>query len=144
MSGKKLPKNIDFAAGFFSTPASDEQEEAIVEKITVPVQIPTENPSTEDSQKEEPAEKPKKNLGGRPKKDGLKNEQFTLTMNPETYEKLKIIADSYTRGNFSALIDDAIKVYCREKDIDLAEIKIDDSKLDIYRKRQEKKASKKK
>ena len=100
-----------------------------------PVQVPAENQSTEKS---------KKNSGGRPKKDGLKNEQFTLTMNPETYEKLKIIAYDYTRGNFSALIDEAIKVYCKEKNIDLSKIEIDDSKLDIYRKRQEKKASKKK
>ena len=144
MAGKKLPKNVDFAAGFFSTPASDEQEEAVVEKITAPAPVPTETPSEEEPKKEEPTEEPQKNLGGRPKKDGLKNEQFTLTMNPETYEKLKVIADDYTRGNFSALIDEAIKVYCKEKDIDLAKIEVEESKLDVYRKRQEKKASKKK
>ena len=102
MSEKKLPKHMDFAAGFFTTPASDAQNEAVVEKLITPVQVPAENQSTEKS---------KKNSGGRPKKDGLKNEQFTLTMNPETYEKLKIIAYDYTRGNFSALIDEAIKVY---------------------------------
>lgn len=135
MSEKKLPKHMDFAAGFFTTPTSDAQNEAVVEKLITPVQVPAENPSTE---------KPKRNLGGRPKKDGLKNEQFTLTMNPETYEKLKIIAYEHTNQNFSALINEAIKVYCKEKDIDLSKIEIDDSKLDIYRKRQEKKASKKK
>ena len=144
MAGKKLPKNVDFAAGFFSSPAPDEKEEAVAEKITAPVPVPTDKPSAEKSKSESKPAKPQKNLGGRPKKDGLKNEQFTLTMNPETYEKVKIIADDYTRGNFSALIDEAIKVYCKEKDIDLAEIKVEESKLDIYRKKQEKKANKKK
>lgn len=85
-----------------------------------------------------------KNLGGRPKKDGLKNEQFTLTMHPELYEKLRIIAKEYTRGNFSALIDDAVKVYCSENGIDLSKIEVDPNTLDIYRQKQEKKAKRKK
>lgn len=85
-----------------------------------------------------------KNLGGRPKKDGLKNEQFTLTMHPELYEKLRIIAKEYTRGNFSALIDDAVKVYCSENGINLTEIEVDPNTLDIYRQKQEKKAKRKK
>lgn len=93
---------------------------------------------------EKPQKNHKKNLGGRPKKEGLKNEQFTLTMHPEMYEKLKLIAADYTRGNFSALIDDAIKAYCREMHIDLTSIKVEESKLDTYRKKQEKKAKKKK
>lgn len=92
---------------------------------------------------EKPQKKHKKNLGGRPKKEGLKNEQFTLTMHPEMYEKLKLVATDYTRGNFSALIDAAIKVYCKEMHIDLTSIKVEESKLDIYRKKQEKKAKKK-
>lgn len=85
-----------------------------------------------------------KNLGGRPKKDGLKNEQFTLTMHPELYEKLRIIAKEYTRGNFSALIDDAVKVYCSKNGINLTEIEVDPNTLDIYRQKQEKKAKRKK
>lgn len=138
MAGRKLPKDVDFAAGFFSRPDPDEQEEVTQEKISVPSLVSTEKWSDKKSKTGQ------KNLGGRPKKEGLKNEQFSLTMNPETYEKLKLIADERTRGNFSALIDDAIKVYCREKKINLAEIKVEDSKLDIYRKRQEKKSNKKK
>ncbi len=144
MAGKKLPKNIDFAAGFFSRSTSNAQEETGGEKITAPVPVPTEKPSEEEVKTDAKIEVPQKNLGGRPKKDGLKNEQFTLTMNPEIYEKLKIIADEHTRGNFSALIDEAIKVYCIKNNIDLAEIEVPESRLEIYRKKQEKKANKKK
>ena len=109
MAGKKLPKDVDFAAGFFSQPAvaDDDSAAAVVEKITAP-----KTTTQEPEKKEEPTET--KNLGGRPKKDGLKNEQFTLTMNPETYEKLRIVAEEQTRGNFSALIDEAIKA-CKQK-----------------------------
>ena len=142
MAGKKLPKNVDFAAGFFSTPASDEPEAATTEKITAPAQVTTEKTSKKDDKPE--ITEPTKNLGGRPKKDGLKNEQFTLTMNPETYEKLKIVAGNLTRGNFSALIDDAIKVYCKEININLAEIEVDPQIIELYRKKQEKRANKKK
>lgn len=132
MAGKKLPKDIDFAAGFFSSSPleSNSEEEVVAEKIVAP--------------KQNSMQKPKKNLGGRPKKEGLKNEQFTLTMHPLMYEKLKLIAADYTRGNFSALIDEAIKAYCREMHIDLTSIEVEESKLDIYRKKQERKANKKK
>ena len=137
MAGKKLPKDVDFAAGFFSkSDSSDETVEAVTEKITAPAPT-TEKPTA----KNEPTEP--KNLGGRPKKDGLKNEQFTLTMNPETYEKLKIVAEEHTRGNFSGLIDEAIKAYCREKDINLAEIEVDPQILEMYRQKQAKKSKKK-
>ena len=137
MAGKKLPKDVDFAAGFFSKSASaDETVEAVTEKITAPAPT-TEKPTS----KKEPTEP--KNLGGRPKKDGLKNEQCTLTMNPETYEKLRIVAEEHTRGNFSGLIDEAIKAYCREKDINLAEIEVDPQILEMYRQKQAKKSKKK-
>lgn len=142
MAGKKLPKNVDFAAGFFSTPPSEEPEEAVSEKIVAPAPVPTESPVVEE-QETEPKE-PAKNLGGRPKKEGLKNEQFTLTMNPETYEKLRIIADDHTRGNFSALIDEAIKVYCKENNINMADIEVPETILEAYRIKQEKKSKKKK
>lgn len=139
MAGKKLPKNVDFAAGFFSQSVQEEssvaETETIVEKITAPVT--KENPSDTDT---EPIHK---NLGGRPKKEGLKNEQFTLTMNPETYEKLRIIAAEHTRGNFSGLIDEAIKSFCREHSIDLSGITVEPEILEIYRQRQNKKSKKK-
>lgn len=136
---KKLPKNSDLAAGFFSKPApADEasKEAVVIEKITAPATV-----KEKATEKEEPAEP--KNLGGRPKKDGLKNEQFTLTMNPETYEKLRIVAEERTRGNFSALIDDAIKAYCRETGINLADVKVEESILEMYRTKQAKKSKKK-
>ena len=151
MAGKKLPKDVDFAAGFFCSEddpvnpdnnnpdtenPADETVEAVTEKITAPAPT-TEKPTA----KNEPTEP--KNLGGRPKKDGLKNEQFTLTMNPETYEKLRIVAEEHTRGNFSGLIDEAIKAYCREKDINLAEIEVDPQILEMYRQKQAKKSKKK-
>ena len=147
---KKLPKNADLAAGFFSSTENNDS----VETITAPAPT-TEHPAVEDTQELPPAEEKKeptktepeettetKNLGGRPKKDGLKNEQFTLTMNPETYEKLRIVADEQTRGNFSALIDNAIKAYCKTNEIDLAAIEVEPQILEMYRQKQAKKSKK--
>jgi hypothetical protein len=138
MAEKKLPKNIDLAAGFFSAPATKEEPsaETATEKITAPAAVKKKAPS-------KAAQPEPKNVGGRPKKEGLKNEQFTLTMNPEIYEKLRIVANEHTRGNFSGLIDEAIKAFCREHNIDLAAIKVDPQILDIYRQRQERKSNKK-
>lgn len=137
MAGKKLPKNVDFAAGFFSSSDSTgDAAESVTEKITAPTSM-VEKPA----EKEDPTKQ--KNLGGRPRKDGLKNEQFTLTMNPETYEKLRIVAEEHASGNFSRLIDDAIKAYCKEKGINLAEIKVDPQILDMYRQKQDNKRKKK-
>ena len=134
MAGKKLPKDVDFAAGFFSKSASaDETVEAVTEKITAPAPT-TEKPTA----KNEPTEP--KNLGGRPKKDGLKNEQFTLTMNPEKYEKLRIVAKEYTNGNFSALIDEAIDVFCKKNKINLSSIEVDNKIMEVYRQKQDKKS----
>ena len=41
MAGKKLPKDVDFAAGFFSQPAvaEDDSAAAVVEKITAPKKL---------------------------------------------------------------------------------------------------------
>ena len=138
MAGKKLPKDVDFAAGFFSQPAvaDDDSAAAVVEKITAP-----KTTTQEPEKKEKPTET--KNLGGRPKKDGLKNEQFTLTMNPETYEKLRIVAEEQTRGNLSALIDEAIKAYCKAEEIDLSTIEVEPQILEMYRQKQAKKSKKK-
>lgn len=136
MAGKKLPKDVDFAAGFFSQPASQTDEPKVInEKITAPAEKTT---STE--KKRTPA---KKNAGGRPIKQGLKNEQFSLTMNPETYEKLRIIASDRCGGNFSRLIDNAITVYCKENNINLSDIEVPTEILETYKERQEKKRSKK-
>lgn len=84
----------------------------------------------------------KKNLGGRPRKNGLKNAQFTLTMNPELYEKLRIIANKYARGNFSALIDEAIRSFCREHDLDLSTVEVPQELIEKHKKKQEKKKKK--
>lgn len=142
MAGKKLPKNVDLAsnvevaAGFFTGTTPAETETDRTEKPTEPQDA--ENPSTTKTTTKE-----KKNLGGRPKKDGLKNEQFTLTMHPEMYEKLRILAEEHTRGNFSGLIDEAIKSFCREHDIDLSAVQVAPEILDMYKKKQEKKNKKK-
>lgn len=136
MSRNKFQKDNDLAAGFFSAPTTTEMEQAVKEKITAPQE--NKKPSSTKGTENE-----KKNLGGRPRKVGLKNAQFTLTMNPEIYEKLRIIAAEYTRGNFSELIDKAIESFCREYKIDLSAIEVAPEILDIYRKKQEKKSNKK-
>ncbi len=140
MAAKKNIKNLDLAAGFFSQPVVEQKE-------TIKAETPKKESSTtkaalkEKPQKNEP--EPTKSVGGRPKKIGLKNEQFTLTMNPEMYEKLRIVANEHTRGNFSGLIDEAIKSFCRENNINLADIEVDSNVLDLYREKQEKKSKKK-
>ena len=125
MAGKKLPKDIDFAAGFFSNPGASDM---VSEQIAAP-------PSTTSSEIREKAKHP----GGRPKKEGLKNIQVSLTMHPEFYEKLRIVSDMYTMGNFSRLIEESAKSYCRENKINLSEITISDDILEMYKKRQQKK-----
>ena len=147
MAGKKLPKNVDLAsnsnvevaAGFFSdtSPAEPKAETNKKDPSATP------QPKAEKPTANKPATKEKKNLGGRPKKDGLKNEQFTLTMHPEMYEKLRILAEEHTRGNFSGLIDEAIKSFCREHDIDLSAVQVAPEILDMYKTKQEKKSKKK-
>lgn len=133
MAGKKLPKEVDFAAGFFSTPLSENNE---------PATSPT-GSKAEESPKPTISEH-KVNTGGRPKKETLKNEQYTLTMDPVLYEKLKIIAKERTRSNFSSLIDEAIKSYCREYNIDIASIEVESSIIDLYKEKQAKREKSKK
>lgn len=142
MAGKRFQKDVDLAskvevaAGFFTDTPPAEAETNKKEKPTKPQDA--EKPSTNKTTTTE-----KKNLGGRPKKDGLKNEQFTLTMHPEMYEKLRILAEEYTRGNFSGLIDEAIKSFCKEHEIDLSAVQVAPEILDMYKKKQEKKSKKK-
>ena len=132
MAKRKLPKDIDLtkkinpADGFFSTSLSDQKNEE---------NIPEEK--KEDEKKD-------KNLGGRPPKKGLKNEQFSLTMNPELYEKLRIVSKEQTGGNFSALIDLAIKTYCDINKIKLDKIKVESEILKAYKIKQDKKKNRKK
>ena len=125
MASKKLPQNIDLAsnlevaAGFFSNSsnsASDQKRDA------------------------SPSEKPKasKNPGGRPPKTGLKNEQFTLTMPPENFEKIRILAKQYADGNISRLISIAVESFCMEKDIDFSAMTVDPEIIERYKQKQEK------
>ncbi len=153
MAKKKISKDMDLAAGFFSQPASEDATPE--ESVTVVEEKPSETVETVEEKKTEPEsiekkkppkkedEAPSKNVGGRPKKDGLKNEQFTLTMNPEKYEKLKLIADEHTNSNFSRLIDEAISAFCRERNINLADIKVDPEIIKFYKEKQDKKSKKK-
>ena len=142
---KKISKDTDLAAGFFTqTVTSDEPTiEATASADIVDNNKLIPNLSEERSEDLE-AKASIKNVGGRPKKAGLKNEQFTLTMDPEMYEKLRLVADEYTRGNFSGLIDEAIRSFCRERGINLAEINVAPEILAIYQKKQEEKEEKRK
>lgn len=138
MAGKRLPKDIDLtkkinpADGFFSQSASPEKSDAGPEDEKISALV---------GSKAVPVNK---NTGGRPRKEGLKNEQFTLTMNPELFEKLRIVAKEQTYGNISALIDAAVKTYCRVNDINLAGIQVDPADLEAYRIKQEMKRNKNK
>lgn len=137
MAKKVLPKDIDLtqninpADGFFTTPDSekDKIKENGRKKLNAPVK-----PEVQE---------PKKNLGGRPPKNGLKNEQYTLTMHPKLYEKLRIIAQEKTGGNFSALVEMAIKTYCEANEINLDEIEVEPAILNAYQNKQDKKRNKK-
>ena len=133
MAKRKLPKDVDLtrkinpADGFFSNPVSGQKD-----------QENTSEEKTDTDGKQGDAEK-NKNLGGRPPKKGLKNEQFSLTMNPELYEKLRIVAQKQTGGNFSAFVDISIKSYCEANKIKLDKIKVDPAVLEAYRIKQDKK-----
>ena len=142
MSGRKLPKNIDLASnidvasGFFSDSVLVKKGSTNTEKITAPQDKEKKSSTATTTIK-------KKNLGGRPKKEGLKSAQFTVTMHPEMYEKIRIIANEHTSGNISRLIDASINSFCNEHHIDLSTIQIDSKKLDMYKKKQENKGKKK-
>lgn len=140
MAAKKLPKNLDLAnnvdvaAGFFSSSSQVTDSDKKAEPITI---------TPDEKEIDGNVSTTKKNLGGRPKKDGLKNEQFTLTMNPELYEKLRYIANDNTRGNISGLIEEAIKSFCRERNIDLSAIQVPQEVLEMYKQKQIRKSKKK-
>ena len=148
---KKLPPKVDLAAGFFSTPAVaedttviTEEEKNIVHAESTSTNVVKETAPTKDIKK---ATTDSKNLGGRPSKTSqnkLKNLQYTLTMHPKTYEQARVLAEQYTRGNFSALIFDALNSFCNEKNLVLDDIEVDEEIMEMYRVKQEKKDRKSK
>ena len=124
----------------FQVQVEEESSQVQVEEESSQVQAEEESSEVQVEEESSEVQNSNKNLGGRPKKIGLKNEQFTLTMDPEKYEKLRIIASEQTRGNFSALIDDAIRIYCQSMNIDLSTITVDEDILAFYRNKQERKS----
>lgn len=125
MAGRKLPKNLDLAAGFFS--------ETMAES-TAPPSKPSSNVNHEISEHTH-----KKHPGGRPKKDGLKSSQFSVTLNPLSYERMKSASDLLTGGNFSSLVYISVREYCKTHEIDLESIDIDPEIVKTYYDRQAKK-----
>ena len=129
MAGKKISKDMDFAAGFFSSSAS-KSFDGVAASIAAPSNSDTSNNKNAV----------KKHLGGRPRKEGLKNIQVSLTTPPELYEKVRILSEKYTSGNFSRfLMDECLKSFCRENNISLEDISIPDGVMDLYQNRQSKK-----
>ena len=129
MAGKKISKDMDFAAGFFSSSAS-KSFDGVAASIAAPSNSDTSNNKNAV----------KKHPGGRPRKEGLKNIQVCLTTPPELYEKVRILSEKYTSGNFSrVLMDECLKSFCRENNIYLEDISIPDGVMDLYQNRQSKK-----
>lgn len=140
MARKKIQKDTDFASGFFSNPNSSEPSE----RITAPITSLSESnsniqdvPSRSDSAV--PDQPLKKHPGGRPKKEGLKNIQVSLTIPPELYEKLRIVSEQYTDSNFSRFVIECVKFFCRENEINLDDIVIPDAILGLRKEQQKKK-----
>lgn len=148
---KKLPPKVDLAAGFFSTPAVTEDTSVVAEeekisthKKSTSLEVTKETIFSKDAQETDASSK---NLGGRPSKTSqnkLKNLQYTLTMHPKTYEQARVLAEQYTRGNFSALIFDALNSFCAERNLVLDDIEVDEEIMEMYREKQEKKEKRKK
>lgn len=129
MAGKKISKDMDFAVSFFSSSAS-KSFDGVAASIAAPSNSDTSNNKNAV----------KKHPGGRPRKEGLKNIQVCLTTPPELYEKVRILSEKYTSGNFSRfLMDECLKSFCRENNISLEDISIPDGVMDLYQNRQSKK-----
>lgn len=139
MARKKIQKDTDFASGFFSNPNSSESSEKIVAPVT-PISSESDN-TQEISSKSDPDVQAsvKKHPGGRPKKEGLKNIQVSLTIPPELYEKLRIVSEQYTDSNFSRFVIECVKFFCRENEINLDAIVIPDAILGLRKEQQQKK-----
>lgn len=140
MARKKIQKDTDFASGFFSNPNSSEPSERIIAPIT---SLSESNSNIQDvpssSDSAVPGQPLKKHPGGRPKKEGLKNIQVSLTISPELYEKLRIISKQYAESNFSRLMIEAAKFFCQEHSINLDDIVVPDTILDLRKEQQQKK-----
>ncbi len=124
---QKKNKFDNVAAGFMTSP-SDQENEIINEIPATKI--------TETSSKKSTNHKLNKQAG-RPSKEGLKNVNTTLTMNPEMIERIKILAQDYSRGNFSAFIEASVNSYCKQLGINLSEIKVDPTILNKYMQKQE-------
>ena len=124
---KRIPKDLDIAAGFFSGSPGVKPELQNIEEDKI-------EPAIETSSNKKVAPKRR----GRPKKDTLKNKNFTLTMNPILYEKIRILAEEHTRGNISAFIEAAIIEYCKLNEIKLDEIQVESDVLEEYKRLQNK------
>ena len=125
MAGKNISKDMDFAAGFFSSSVS---------KSSDGIAAPSNSDISNDKNTF------KKHPGGRPRKEGLKNIQVCLTTPPELYEKVRVLSEKYTSGNFSRfLMNECLKSFCRENNISLDDISIPDGIIDMYQNRQSKK-----
>ena len=136
MARKKIQKDTDFASGFFSNPNSTEPSEKIAAPDTSISSETDSNISNSDPDVQVPV---KKHPGGRPKKEGLKNIQVSLTIPPELYEKLRIVSEQYTDSNFSRFVIECVKFFCRENEINLDNIVIPDSILGLRKEQQKKK-----
>lgn len=135
---KKPSININggaLAAGFFSQETINKSEEERSRRVV-------DATTSTDGEKPDNKQASAANKGGRPKKDGLKAEQYSLTMEPEKYEKLKVVAKKYTKGNFSSFIDLAVTQFCDKHDIDLDTITVDQKILDAYLEKQSRKKKK--
>ena len=122
---KHITKDLDIAAGFFSN-VSENQEKSQQPEKQRNTEIPSPKLTTE---KKTPRR-------GRPKKETLKNKNFSITMDPVLYEKIRIISKDITRGNISAFIDIAVVDYCNSHNINLNEITIAPEILENYKKNQ--------
>ncbi len=116
MARKKIQKDTDFASGFFSNPNSSETSEKIVAPV-IPISSEADSNPQDSSLNSDAKKQPvKKHPGGRPKKEGLKNIQVSLTIPPELFEKLRIVSEQLFKISILSL---NVKVFCRENEINL-------------------------
>lgn len=128
---KKLEKVTPPAERFWSNDEPETTKE--VKASNPPKKVSTNHPS---------ADTIKKRGVGRPKKTGLKNECFSITLNPEFYEKLRVVAGEEFDQNISKLIVAACKSYCSEIGYNLRDIDVPKDTLDAYFEKQKKRLKK--
>ena len=139
MSRYKIQIDTDFASGFFSNPNSSETSEKIVAPV-IPISSEADSNPQDSSLNSDAKKQPvKKHPGGRPKKEGLKNIQVSLTIPPELFEILRIVSEQFTDSNFSRFVIECVKFFCRENEINLDDIVIPDAILNSRKEQQQKK-----